>query len=510
MVEFCCFAPDYNPSITKGDTMLSNKVQAIVLAAGRSSRFNTNRTKLLEKICGQEMILYITQVLEHLSIATTLVVGYQKELIQELVIKKHGSSIKFIAQQEPRGTGDALLCTKNTWEREYVLVMNGDMPLISSDIIKKLYEKHISTQADISFVIAHNPDASIGGYGRIVKNDKSIAIVEARDFEGDANEHCCVNAGIYLASKQFLLETINAISLNEKTHEFYITDLIKIASDQQRTITTVPAPFDYVRGINNFQELWAAEHIKRAEIIKHWMERGVHFSVAHNIQIDLEVTIGSGSYIGGGVHLLAGTQIGKNVQIHEFSSIQNSTIADDATIYAHSIIKDSHIGSHTQIGPFAHIREHTVVEEGAAIGNFVEIKQSIIGKQTKAKHLSYIGDARVGINANIGAGTITCNYNGASKNQTIIKDNAFVGSNNTLVAPVTIGENAFTAAGSVITEDVPPEALAIGRTRQVNKEGYAAKLRQKPSEADRMVIDESTNSFSFLGAVKTKNNNQST
>jgi bifunctional UDP-N-acetylglucosamine pyrophosphorylase/glucosamine-1-phosphate N-acetyltransferase len=229
----------------------------------------------------------------------------------------------------------------------------------------------------------------------------------------------------------------------------------------------------------------------------------VHFSVAQNVHIDLDITIGSGTYIGCGSHILSGSVIGKNCKIHEFASVENAHLGDNCEIFPHSIVKDSSIGADSQIGPFAHIREHSHIGEQVVLGNFVEVKKSTIGKGTKAKHLTYLGDAQIGAQVNIGAGTITCNYTGLSKHQTIIHDNAFIGSNNTLIAPITIGSGAYTAAGSVISEMVPAEALAIARARQVNKDGYAHQLRDiKTPEAAELA----TNTLhSFIGALKTKN-----
>lgn len=472
--------------------MFSNKVQAIVLAAGKSTRFNTGRTKLLEKICGQEMILYITRLLESLNIPITVVVGYQKDTIQETIAKHHLDSIDFVVQDEQSGTGHAIMCTQESWQREHILIMNGDVPLVTSDIIEKLYETHIETNADISFVTSHYAG---GSYGRVIKTDTSIQIIEARDFKGDISENCCINAGIYLIRKSFLQQCIKDLTFHETSKEFYITDLIQIASNQNKIVTTVSAAFDRIRGINNFHELWAAEHIKRADLIKYWMEKGVHFSVAQNVHIDLTVSIGSGSYIGCGVHLLGTTQIGKNCRIHEFTSLENTSIGDNANVYPHCIIENSHLGNNTKIGPFAHVREHSVIGDNAVVGNFVEVKKSHIGNDTKAQHLSYLGDTHIGANVTIGAGTITCNHNGATKHQTTIHDNAYIGSNNTLVAPVVIERDAFTAAGSVITENVPAQALAIARARQVNKEGYAVQLQEHLK----------TDAMGFIAAMKTKN-----
>ncbi|HZW60921.1 MAG TPA: bifunctional UDP-N-acetylglucosamine diphosphorylase/glucosamine-1-phosphate N-acetyltransferase GlmU [Candidatus Babeliales bacterium] len=457
-------------------------LQAILLAAGKSSRFQTGKTKLLEKICGQEMILYATRLLEQLSIPTSIVVGFQKEQVSHVVKEYHGDLISFVTQETQRGTGHALLCSKELWKHDNILIMNGDVPLIPQGTITELYFAHQAQNAAISFVIAHNADPSLGSYGRVVKEDNQIEIVEAKHFTGDPNKHCCINAGIYIINRKFLENSIAQIKPNESTAELYITDLVKMASMQGLPVVTVEAPFDRIRGINTLQELWIAEQIKRGELIKYWMDRGVHFSVAQNVHIDLDVTIGAGTKIGCGVHLLGKTEIGINCEVHEFSSLHTSTIGDNTIIFPHSIIKDTTIGCASKIGPFAHIHTQSHIGDHSVIGNFVEVKKSFIGNHTKAKHHAYLGDAHIGSNVNIGAGTIICNHNGATKNTTIINDGAYIGSNNTLVAPLTIGKQAFTAAGSVITDAVPAEALAIGRSRQVNKEGYAKKIKERAQQ----------------------------
>lgn len=489
--------------------MANQNLQAIVLAAGKSTRFNTKKTKLTEKICGRELILYPTKLLESLEIPTTVIVGYQKEVVQETVTKNHKSDITFVEQKQQLGTGHAVVASKALWKKDHLLIMNGDMPLIDEQTIQKLYEKHLETNASITFLIAHNPDPSVGAYGRIVEKDGSIKIVEAKEFEGDITEHCCINAGVYIVNKIFLQNSIDEIKKSEKTEEFYLTDLVDIASKKKCTISTMNAPLDHVRGINTFQELWAAEQIKHSELIRYWMSKGVHFSVAQNVHLSLDVEIGSGTQIGCGVHLLCGTKIGKNCSIQEFTIVKNSTIEDNVTVNSHCVIKDAHIGNNTTVGPYAHVHSQSKVNEESIIGNFVEVKNSTVGKKTKAKHLSYLGDSSVGDNVNIGAGTITCNHNGATKHKTTIKDGAYIGSNNTLVAPVTIEKNAFTAAGSTITKDVEQDALALGRARQVNKKGYAKKLHAKKTsvktETSPTKKKENESDFSFVAAVKTNN-----
>jgi bifunctional UDP-N-acetylglucosamine pyrophosphorylase/glucosamine-1-phosphate N-acetyltransferase len=303
-----------------------------------------------------------------------------------------------------------------------------------------------------------------------------------------------------LINRSWLENPVLQLPIHEDKKEYYITDLAKLACDQEYRVETITAPFDHVRGINTYRELWTVEQIKRSELISHWMNHGVRFYAAQAVHVDVDVSIGAGTYIGCGVHVLRGTQIGKNCTIEAFSILDNAKIADNVIVHSHSVIKDSIIESEATIGPFAHLRNETHIGSKVQIGNFVEIKQSLIDHHTSIKHLSYIGDATVGNHVNIGAGTITCNYNGSEKQKTIIQDHAFIGSNNTLIAPVTIGENAYTAGGSVITEPVPDQALAIGRARQINKEYYAPKLKSKIADSLTNTPEEQTQSF--FGAMK--------
>lgn len=453
-------------------------VQAIVLAAGGSKRFNTDQSKLVAPICGKPMIGYIVRLLESINIPITCVVGHQKEKVVVAVATEVSSSTPtFVVQERQVGTGDAVSCSRAHWHADNILIINGDMPLLSAKTIEKLYEEHISTNAAVSFVTAHSNDSAGAGYGRVIQHDGTIEIVEARNFIGDPLEHCCVNAGIYLFNRAFLEKHIDSITQNSVSSEWYLTDLIKIASDQQYKVHTVKASFDEVRGVNTLQELWATEHIKRAELVKYWMDRGVRFLSPQATFIDTNVTIGHGTVIGAGVHILNHTQIGTHCIIREYSTLDHAIIENNVVIKQHSVIEQTTVAEHAIVGPFAHIHTHSIVGNHAVVGNFVEVKKSTISARVKAKHLSYIGDASLGTGVNVGAGTVVCNYDGARKHQTVIHEYAFIGSNNTLIAPLTIHAHAFTAAGSTITHDVPAYALAIGRERQVVKLDYAKKLR---------------------------------
>lgn len=459
--------------------MSERNIQAVVLAAGKSQRFNTPKTKLLEKICGQEMILYITNLLARMQIPTTVIIGHQGDLIKKTILDHHTLPIQFVTQETQLGTGHAVMCSRPTWQQKSILIINADMPLVTQDILEEIITKHERENSAITFAIAHNPDPSNGAYGRIVKEGNNITIIEAKDFQGDVQDHCCINAGIYLVNRSFLEESIDKLDRNNKNKEFYITDLVKIASNDSLHVSTVNVPFDYVRGINTLQELWAAEQVKRAELIKFWMQKGVRFSLPQMIHIDLHVQIGAGTIIESGNHILGNSVIGKNCVIQGFSSINNSVIEDNATIYSHSIINDATIKKGALIGPFAHIHQKTTIGENTTVGNFVEVKESTIGNHTTTKRLSFVGNAIIGNNALIGTGTVTCNYDGFAKYTTIIHDHARIGSLSALVAPITIGAGADIAAGSVITHDVPENMRAVARPHQVNSKGNTLSENEK-------------------------------
>lgn len=461
--------------------MKKHNIQAIILAAGKSSRFNTGSTKLSFTLCGQEMIAYPAKLLARMNIPMTFVVGFQKDAVKE-IIKNHAiPKTSFVEQEKQQGTGHALLCSHNEWCAENILVLNGDVPLITQEIIEELIAAHTKNHATVSFITTLSSDIAAIGLGRVIQQTDHLEILEARHCSEEQLEQYPLNAGIYLFNRSFLEAVLPTLPANEKSGEIYITDLIKNASDKKLTVITTRAPFDNVRGVNTLKELWAAEHIKRSEILTHWMEKGVRFAAALNVCIDLDVEIGAGTFIGTGAVLTKGTRIGSHCIINAFSFISNTVIHDGVDIKPHSAICDSTIHKGSQVGPFAHLNK-CIIEESVIIGNFVEVKRSNMGSKSKAKHLSYVGDATVGKGVNIGAGAITCNYNGVEKHETVIKDGALIGSNCSLIAPVTVGYKAITAAGSVITHDVPDNAVAFARARQENKPDYAQKLRQRWTE----------------------------
>ncbi len=329
----------------------------------------------------------------------------------------------------------------------------------------------------MSFVITY-PDTLTHTYGRVIVDGTHTQIVEAKDFMGDCTKAYPINAGIYIFKRTFLEQYATNLTPNNAQKQLYVTDLIGIASTQKLGVNTLLYEYETVRGVNTLAEFVTTSQIMRNRIIAHWLTAGVLIEDPSTTWIDRQVQIGEGSRIYSGVQLRGNSIVGSKTVIEPYSIIEACMLHDTVTVRSHSVLKESVIHAGAQVGPFAHIHHNTVVGTESVIGNFVETTRTTIGTKSKAKHLSYLGDAQIGNNVNIGAGTITCNYDGTKKNTTRIADESFIGSNSLLIAPVTIGMGAYTAAGSTITENIPDHALAIGRAHQVNKPDYAHKLRR--------------------------------
>lgn len=341
--------------------MLQN-VQAIILAGGISERFQTGKTKFIEKICGTEMILYPINLLQSLNIPTTLVIGQQSQQIKQIV-HDHASNVQFTLQEQPFGTGHATQITQPLWNQNNILIMNGDIPLITPDIINKLYRKHTKSDADISFITAHTMDVDATKYSRVVIDNKQIKVTEEPTSEVNEANQCCISAGIYLAKREFLEEFIHKLEKNKITGEYYLPELIQIASQNHKKIITTQVSLDIVRSIDTLADLWAVEHIKRSELLQHWMTHGVRFASTLNVQLDTNVRIEPGCHIGSGVMLLGATTIKKNSSIGAYSHIENSIIEEGVTIPAHIIITNSIVTKSMHLKPFTHIDGLTIKEK---------------------------------------------------------------------------------------------------------------------------------------------------
>ncbi|MDP3788734.1 MAG: NTP transferase domain-containing protein [Candidatus Chromulinivorax sp.] len=334
---------------------MPENLQAILLAGGTSIRFNTEKTKLTEKICGKEMIVYPLDLLQRMNIPTTMVVGFQKEKVLEVLTTHNIKNITIATQNEQLGTGHAVAVSQPFWNKDHILIINGDIPLMTSEVIQKLYNKHIKTDADISFATAHSLDEANDSYCRIVINDNKIRVIERRDDNLDMEAQCCVSAGIYIMKKDFLEAHIHKLSKSNITGEFYLPELIQIASNHNCKIVTTPISFDVARGVNTLAELWVVEHIKRSQLISYWMNHGVRFAISLNVMIDCDVVIEPGVYIGSAAHLLGKTIIKKNANIGAFAYIKNSVIEENAKIKSHTVIIKSTIEAYEVVPPFTQI-----------------------------------------------------------------------------------------------------------------------------------------------------------
>ncbi len=335
--------------------MLEN-VQAIILAGGISERFHTGKTKLIEKICGTEMILYPIKLLKNLEIPINLVIGYQYEKIKN-IIQQHYPLCNFVLQNEPLGTGHALQITQHIWSQDHIIVMHADIPLVTAEIINKLYRKHIKADADISFITAHVDDDS-NQSSRVIIQNNSITLSDESNKELDPS-HCCISAGIYLIKRSFLEANINELTRNETTGEFYLQELVQIASEQQAKIVTQQVNFNIVRSIETLADLWAIEHIRRSNLIQYWMDHGVRFANTLNVILDEKVKIEPGTFIDTGVILSGSTIIKKGCSIGAYSQINNSILEDGSTIPSHMIITNATITKYTTLQPFTEYQGNT-------------------------------------------------------------------------------------------------------------------------------------------------------
>ncbi|MGD1997593.1 MAG: bifunctional UDP-N-acetylglucosamine diphosphorylase/glucosamine-1-phosphate N-acetyltransferase GlmU [Candidatus Dependentiae bacterium] len=453
---------------------MSNAVHAVVLAAGKATRFGTGQSKQLVPLCGEPLVQHVVGLLRSLQLPVTVVVGHQAEEVTNILLQHNSSGVSTALQAEQRGTGHAVQCAQAAWSGEHILVVNGDMPLLTQEAVSSLLHRHTSEQNLLTF--ATTELANPGGYGRVVYGP---AIREEKECTDAEKEIATVNAGIYVLQREFAERALSQLTTSSVTGEVYITDLVALAA-QQGTVGTQHLDSSLVRGVNTLEELSAAEQLLYARIRRHWLQHGVRLIDPASILIEKAVRIGRGTVIGRGVHLQGGSVVGKQVTIEPYSILREAAVHDGAQIYSHSVIEHSTVGAAAQVGPFARLRGNAVLQERAVVGNFVEVKKSTFGVGSKAKHLAYLGDATVGERANIGAGTITCNYDGTNKHATVIEQGALVGANSSLVAPVTVERDTVVAAGSVITRDVPHGALGIGRARQENKEGWARRRSVKP------------------------------
>ncbi len=451
-------------------------IAVVVMAAGKGKRMKSDYPKVLHHLAGKPILSYILDIVNQIHPKRKLlIVGYQSEKVKELF----QNQVEYVNQEKQLGTAHAVLQTRKKLEhfKGQILVLSGDTPFLKAQSLKRLLRQHCRKGNDCTLysAIVKNPS----GYGRIIRNqeDRILGIIEEADLPQDMKGIQEINAGIYCFRADALYRSLNKIVPDNQQKEYYLTDVVKILLAEGGKVESIILDDpEEASGINTRLELAETAYRIYQRISQKLMQQGVSILDPNHTYIEEGVKIGADTVIYPGTIIQGDTHIGSDCFIGPYTQIINSKIGKRVRVWA-SVVEESIIEDEVQIGPYAHLRPGNRIKKRVKIGNFVEVKKSMIGEGSKASHLTYLGDALIGKRVNIGAGTITCNYDGVKKNQTIIEDEAFIGSNNALVAPVKIGKKAYTGAGSTITTEVPPQSLGIARSPQRNIIGW--KKRKK-------------------------------
>ena len=452
----------------------------VILAAGKGTRMKSALPKVLHRVGGATMIEHVIATASRLNPrSSTVVVGHQGDAVKAS-LSGH-PELRFVVQEPQLGTAHALLTAEPALRGTSgsLILLSGDVPLLTVNTLKALVDRHESAGAAATVITAVVDDPT--GYGRIVRDGGKIArIVEHRDAsEAERGIHE-INSGIYAFDIDGLFDALHGIAAENAQQEYYLPDAIALFRRQGRRVDTlVVQDIDEIRGINSRAELAALSRIVRHRKNSELMAAGVTMEDPQTTYVDPDVTIGADTVIRPGVSIEGRTTIGTGCDIHSGVRIVDSKVGDRVTVRDHCVITESSLESDTVVGPFAHLRAGAIVREHAHVGNFVELKKTVLGTGSKAMHLAYLGDADIGARVNIGAGTITCNYDGVNKNQTTIEDGAFIGSDSQLIAPITIGKNAYVGSGTTVREDVPAGALAVSAGKQRNLDGWVDKKKKR-------------------------------
>ena len=454
----------------------------VIMAAGKGTRLKSKRAKVLHEIGGKPLLRHVIDAASQIVPPKDIyiVVGHQAGQV-EAAVKDTG--VRFIQQSEQRGTGHAIqVAEPSVRSYERILVLSGDVPLLKAETIAHLRDFHIEQRAAMTILTAAPEDPT--GYGRVLrkspKSSEVTAIVEQKALTLEQLNAPEINSGIYAFETTPLFAHLGELKTENAHKELYLTDMARLlVAAKERVVALQALHAVEVLGANTIAEMMELDRELRFETARKLMAQGITILRPETTVIDASVEVGADTVIEPFVQLLGATKIGEDCRIRSYSVIENATLADRVLVRQGCVISEATIEAAALIGPFTHIRPGSEIGEGAHVGNFVETKKVKLGKGSKANHLTYLGDAEIGSGTNIGAGVITCNYDGVNKHRTLIGDGAFVGSDATLVAPITIGNGAYVAAGSTITENVPEGALALGRARQTTKDGWAATKKQK-------------------------------
>lgn len=457
----------------------------IVLAAGKGTRMKAARPKVLHRLAGRTLLDHVLRAAASLEPAsTTVVVGHQADTVSAAIDMTHDPPVRVVRQEPQLGTAHALLQTSRCFEgmAGTVVVLSGDAPLVTPATLTRLADRHDAAGASATVLTAFLNQPY--GYGRVVRRDGTFTrIVEEADASPEQRRVQEVNAGIYAFDLEPLFAALREVPEDGPKHERYLPAILQMYRRRRLTVeTVVTEDAREIRGINSQAELAETGGFMRQGKNDELMAAGVTIEDPATTYIDSDVAVGPDTVIHPGVTIEGRTVIGARCELHGGVRILDSTLGNGVTVNNFCVIAHSEIAAGARVGPFAHIRPESVIGERARVGNFVEVKKTTLGAGAKASHLSYLGDAAVGAGVNIGAGTITCNYDGHTKHRTRLEADVFIGSGTQLVAPVTVGRGAYVAAGSCITDDVPAGALAIARGRQANKEGWVAERKKRGSE----------------------------
>ena len=454
------------------------RIAIAIMAAGKGTRLKSKHPKVLHEVGGKPLVAHVIaaaqQVVQPQNIY--VIVGHEADKVRESV---QSSGVQFVLQEPQRGTGDALMCAAPALTKyDQVIVLSGDAPLVTAATISKLRDFHQQKKAAMTILSAvlENPT----GYGRIIRDGGEVkAVVEEKSATPTQRKIREINSGFYAFSTKPLFENIDQLKTDNPHGEYYLTDMAAVLrKTKQRVAAMQTGGASEILGSNTRAELVDLDRKMRHEKCLKLMSEGVTIFYPDSCVIDWDVEVGADTTIEPFVQLLGNTRIGSDCRIRSYSVIQNSRIGDGVLVRPGCVLDEAVVSKDAMLGPYSHLRPGSEIGEGAHVGNFVETKKIRLGKKSKANHLTYLGDSEIGEGVNIGAGTITCNYDGVHKHKTIIEDGAFIGSDATLVAPVKVGKGAYVAAASCITEDVPPDSLALGRAKQVVKEGWATKKRE--------------------------------
>jgi bifunctional UDP-N-acetylglucosamine pyrophosphorylase/glucosamine-1-phosphate N-acetyltransferase len=464
------------------DDSISNDFAIVIMAAGKGTRLKSRRPKVLHEIGGKPLLAHViaaaSQVVSPEKIY--VIIGHEAESVRAAVAS---TGVRFVLQAEQRGTGHALMCAREQVQHHHnLLVLSGDVPLIRPQTIAGVKEFHLTQKAAMTILTAEPADPT--GYGRILRASAGSAqvkaIIEQKALTPRQQKLGEINSGIYAFASRPLFSNIERLTTDNAHHEFYLTDMAALLVRSKARVVALKAGDDAeVLGANTLAELADLDASLRARKCRQLMAAGVSIFKPETCVIDSEVEIGADTVIEPFVQLLGATRIGSDCRIRSYSIISNSQIEDRVQVRPGCILEQAQVSSSAILGPYSHLRPGSEIGEGAHVGNFVETKKVKLGKGSKANHLTYLGDAEIGAGVNVGAGTITCNYDGVNKHLTVIEDGAFIGSDSTLVAPVRIERGAYVAAGSTITRNVPADSLALARSQQVVKDGWARRRRSQ-------------------------------